>query len=885
MAPPSTPGSGAPLTPEAQRALLSRAAGSLASAPDFDAALRQAIAVCLPGLGDFGFFDAVLADGSVRRTVAAHQAPDIEALLAPTGWVKQEHPELNLCGLSTGQPGLHPDTDDGWYRRIAANEGHLALLRQLAFRSMITVPMRYRGELLGALTLFMGRSGRRHGPADLDFAAELANLAAPLVVNARLLEQHREAEAALRTSEERLRMALEAGQVGIWDWNVATGQVSWSDRVYQMHGMAVGSDTGGYQGFRARVHPDDLPRVEAALKEALAGGAPYSVEFRSPHPDGRVRWIATRSHVVRDSAGQPLRMVGTSTDVTERVELLAAERRARGEAESARRRLELLASAGAVLARSLDPQETLRAIASTVVPAIADWCRIDLMDEDGQLQRGVAFHSDPARAEQALQMARQLRAAPTTEGSMAWVLQHQKPYFGRFDAPHAHADPQLRLYTGTFGMNTYYIVPLLARGRVVGAMAVIQAESGRDLSSDDRALVDELARRAALALDNARLFTEAESARRQAESANRAKDEFLAVLGHELRNPLAPIATTLELMARRSPATAVEERRVIGRQVAHLSRLIDDLLDISRITQGKVQLKREPVDLRAVIANALELTRPVFEQHERPVQVRLDPGPAQVEGDPVRLAQVLTNLLVNAAKFTPASGRVSLELRTSGGEAEIVVADTGCGIAPSLLPQVFNQFVQGRQTLDRKGGGLGLGLAIVRSLVEMHGGSVGAHSAGEGQGSTFTVRLPLCDASQDATVPGRRAAPPASAGGRVLVVDDNTDAAETLAALLDVTGFQTRTAADARAALQVLDEFQPELALLDIGLPEIDGYQLAGLIRQRPAGGGIKLVALTGYGSENDRARALQARFDDHLVKPVAFEQLVQAIERLRQRG
>ena len=872
------------MTPQDQRHILSRAAQRLASAEDFDTALRQAIAVCLPGLGDFGFFD-VVAGSQVRRTVAAHEAPDIEALLAPTGWVKQEHPELNLCALSTGQPALHPEIDDAWYRRIAANEGHLGLLRALAFRSMITVPLRYRGEVLGALTLFMGRSGRRHGPGDLEFAAELANLAAPLVVNARLLDQHREAEAALRMSEERLRMALEAGQVGIWDWDIVNNQVSWSDRVYEMHEMEVGSDTGGYQGFRSRVHPDDLPRVEAAMAEALAGGAPYAVEFRSPLRDGRIRWISTRSHLVRDAAGRPLRMVGASTDVTERVELLAGERRARGEAEAARRRMELLASAGAVLARSLDPKETLQAIASTVVPKIADWCRIDVVDDQGQLQRGVAYHTDPERAERALQMARQLRAASTTDGSMAWVIEHQRPYYGRFDSPQALADPQLKLYTQTFGMKTHYMLPLMARGRVVGAMGVIQAESGRDLSPDDRAVIDELGRRAALALDNARLFTEAEAARRQAETANRAKDEFLAMLGHELRNPLAPIATTLELMARRSPDTAIEERRVIGRQVAHLSRLIDDLLDISRITQGKVQLKREPVDVRAVIANALELTRPMFEKHARPVQVRLAPGPAQVEGDPVRLAQVLCNLLVNATKFTPVDGRVSLDLETAGGQVEIRVADTGCGIQPELLPQVFNLFVQGRQTLDRKGGGLGLGLAIVRSLVELHGGTVTAESAGEGQGASFTVRLPLCDASGDATIPGRRVVPAPSGGGRILVVDDNTDAAETLADLLRVTGFQARTAADAHAALKALDEFQPELALLDIGLPEVDGYQLAGMIRERPIGRDIRLVALTGYGSENDRARALQARFDEHLVKPVAIDSLMQAIERLLKRG
>ncbi|MBI2768889.1 MAG: PAS domain-containing protein [Burkholderiales bacterium] len=690
------------------------------------------------------------------------------------------------------------------------------------------------------------------------------------------------AEAALRASEERLRMAVEAGGVGIWDWDIANNQVTWSDRVYAMHGMAPGSDTGGLQGFRDRVHPDDLARVEAAMAAALAGGAPYEVEFRARLPGGGIRWIATQSRLLFDAQGRPLRMVGASTDVTERVELLSAERQARGDAEAARRRLELLASAGAELARSLDPQDTLKAIATTLVPGIADWCRIDLLDDAGVLQRRLAWHSDPAVAQKALEMALQLRAAPSTTGSMAWVIENGRPHYGHFSAPEALADPALRLYTQTFGMSAHFIIPLLARGRIIGALAVIQAESKRELSEDDRALIQELGQRAALALDNARLYAEAEATRRQAESANRAKDEFLAMLGHELRNPLAPIATALELMARRDPAASENERRVIGRQVAHLSRLIDDLLDISRITQGKIQLQREPVDLKAVLANALELTQPVFEKHSRPVKLLQPPEPVATVGDAVRLTQVLCNLLVNASKFTPPDGHVTLQLRVQGAVAEISVEDSGSGIAPELLPRVFDLFVQGGQAIDRQAGGLGLGLAIVRSLTEMHGGSVNAESEGLGRGSRFTVRLPL---AQGVALPEPVAAPPAglAATGRVLVVDDNTDAGESLAELLRMVGYQTITVPHAQAALDLLGSFVPQLALLDIGLPGIDGYQLARLLRADPRAAGMRLVALTGYGRENDRARALAAGFDEHLVKPVNIDRLLQVMAGLMQ--
>jgi len=466
---------------------------------------------------------------------------------------------------------------------------------------------------------------------------------------------------------------------------------------------------------------------------------------------------------------------------------------------------------------------------------------------------------------------------------MSWVIATGQSHYGHYLSAAELADPALSLYTRTFGMNAHYVLPLVTRGRTIGAMAVLQAESGRDLDEDDRALILELARRAALALDNARLYAEAGAARRQAEAGNRAKDEFLAMLGHELRNPLAPIATALELMARREPQAAVQERRIIGRQVAHLSRLIDDLLDISRITQGKIRLARETVDLRTVAAHALETTRPLFEQHAHGPRVQLPPQPVWVDGDAVRLAQVLCNLLVNAAKFTPSEGRVTLVLETVQGQAVLRVEDSGCGIAPELLPQVFGLFVQGRQDIDRRAGGLGLGLAIVQSLVGLHGGTVEAASAGEGQGSCFTVRLPVVPgpAVEPATAGAQTGSAPAPGAGSILVVDDNTDAAETLADLLQMSGYEVRTAGDARAALAALQAFRPAVALLDIGLPDIDGYALAGQVRALPEHAAIKLVALTGYGRDHDRTQALAASFDEHMVKPVSVDQLLLVIERL----
>jgi PAS domain S-box-containing protein len=707
------------------------------------------------------------------------------------------------------------------------------------------------------------------------------------------------AEAALRASEERLRMAVEAGELGIWDWDIVTNEVTWSDQVYRMHDMEPGSDHGGLQAFRDRIHADDRERVESALANALAGGAPYAVEFRAVLASGGVRWISTRGHLVSDAQGKPLRMVGASADVTQRVELLAAERAARGRAEAASHRLELLARAGAEVSRSLDQRETLQAIASALVPGIVDWCRIDLMDEHGVLQRVLTHHQDPVKLQEITQLVTRLRAAPDTVGSMGWAVSTGQAQLVHFDDPQelgAIHDRDMLSFAAAIGLRTSYVVPLIARGRTLGAMAALQAGSGRPLTSDDCALVSELAQRAALALDNARLYAEAEAARRQAEAANRAKDEFLAVLGHELRNPLAPIVSALELMALRGDPASAAERRIIERQVAHLARLVDDLLDVSRIMQGKSQLMLAPLDLRDVVARALEQTSPLMDKRAQRPAVSLPPEAVHVSGDEVRLTQVLCNLLVNADKFTPADRGIAVSLRVEEGQARLVVQDEGVGISSDLLPRLFDVFVQGAQPLDRRSGGLGLGLAIVKTLVRMHGGQVTAASGGPDRGSCFTISLPLDPQFQlvdgPATAPAAASNPAttqAAAVGRparVLIVDDNVDAALTLAEIAQMMGHEVVTAHDASGALASLARFTPDIAVLDIGLPGMSGYELAAALRATPGGAGFGLIALTGYGESHDRERALAAGFDEHVVKPVNAQQLLELMDALlRRRG
>lgn len=373
------------------------------------------------------------------------------------------------------------------------------------------------------------------------------------------------------------------------------------------------------------------------------------------------------------------------------------------------------------------------------------------------------------------------------------------------------------------------------------------------------------------------LLARATEALRLAEDAGRSKDEFLAMLGHELRNPLAPMATALHLMARKGDPGTRNEREVMERQVAHMKRLVDDLLDVSRITGKRLQIRMEPLRLADLVRHAAQAVQPVLGLRRLAVQVDPDAENLWTSGDEVRLAQVLSNLLGNAVKFTGPEATIALRLRQVDGEAEITLTDTGFGMPPEVLDHVFDLFYQAPQEADRARGGLGLGLAIVRSLVEMHGGTVRAESAGAGHGSTFTLRLPTMlppMTAQAATGPAAES----TGKGRVLLVDDNQDAADTAATLLQLCGYEVRVAYDPGVALAMLDAFAPQVAVLDIGLPGMSGYELAQKVREHWNTRNCYLVAHTGYGTAADAARAAAAGFRHHLVKPAQPDALLEAI-------
>ena len=356
------------------------------------------------------------------------------------------------------------------------------------------------------------------------------------------------------------------------------------------------------------------------------------------------------------------------------------------------------------------------------------------------------------------------------------------------------------------------------------------------------------------------------------EQSERKMNEFLAMLGHELRNPLAPIRNALDLMRIQSDGDSTHEwaRSVIDRQLTQLTRLVDDLLDIGRISSGKIALHMEPIDVNAAVQRAVEATRPLADASRHTLDVRFSPQPLSVDGDLTRLSQAVMNLLTNAIKYTPPGGKIDVDVGREGTFAVIRVKDSGIGMAPELIPRVFDLFVQGERSLDRSEGGLGIGLTLVKRLVSLHGGTVSVHSEGPGRGSEFAISIPAL--AQSAVPPETQPAvtvTPTRRPSRVLIVDDNRDSADTLAALLEAWGHDVRTLYDGPSVVTAVAEFQPKVVLLDIGLPKMNGYEVAAQLRKSATGRSLILVAFTGYGQDEDRRRVSEAGFDYHLVKPL----------------
>ncbi len=558
--------------------------------------------------------------------------------------------------------------------------------------------------------------------------------------------------------------------------------------------------------------------------------------------------------------------------------------RARNHDRFRARASELLAAAGE------DIEAALEQVAGVAVEGLADWALVDLFEEEQQARRRLAVaHADPDDGAQADALRRFTLGRPVEPAHPLFGLEQGpllNPFLGMqprgaFDQAHLH-------HLEAIPATSSVAVPLRHGARLYGVLLLLLTTGASfRYEDDDLAVFVELGRVVGTALDNARLSRErkallasAEAARARAEAANRSKDDFLAMLGHELRNPLAPILGAVEVL-RRDPNAPVERLlQVVERQARHLTRLVDDMLDVSRIVHGKLELRKKPISVEACVTKAVEMAMAAVEAKSHELHVAPVPASAWLFGDEARIAQVLANLLVNAARYTPPHGRIWLDTKIDGDEVVLEVRDSGIGMEGDLLGRIYEPFVQAPQDPDRAEGGLGLGLSLVQRLVCMHGGTVEASSEGAGKGSVFIVHLPRHEPEGDAEASGPH--PQAKvAGRRVAVVDDNTDATELLALLLGQAGHQVWEAHNGHTGLAQLIADPPDVAIVDLGLPGIDGLEVATRLRAALGEHTPPLIALTGYGSADDHARSAEAGFSVHLTKPVDTDELLRLVHEL----
>jgi len=901
---------------------------------------------------------------------------------------------------------------------------YLPIFRRESIQGLAFVPLQFGKRLLGKFMLY-SREPHAFSDEEIATAEQIADHVASALEHHRMavalesrldaerdLREHAEQEAALRErNERRLSLALAAGRMGAWDWDIGTGTVTWSSELERIHGLEPGTFDGTLEGYRRDVHPADVDRVATGIARALeTPNVSYDIEYRIVRPDGAVRWLSASGRVIVDGSGHPRRMVGICRDVTERKR-----------AEEARAFVD---NASRVLATTLAPETIISNLSRLVVPSLADWCIVQVTDAEGTLRPVEITHQDRRQTALMSEIFRRWPSPPHRPDSAAAVVKSGWPRLipritddmlqGRVDASFARALQEMRLHSA---MN----VPLQARGRTLGALTLISAQSERVYDEADLRFAEEIASWAAIAIDNAQLYRDAEEARLAAETARsqlealssvsnqiafaldpdealrqlaacavpafadycvtyavdegvvrplgfahrdpgkvpllalrihsdrvsvddpkgpgmvirlgephmqtdrmvvplkargrtlgaivlaatddsnrqfgevdltiaielanraallvdnarlyaeartavRARDEMVAFVSHDLRNPLESISVATALL-QREPQTAENTDNIAS--IAHAStemqRLVQDLLDVSTIDEGRLFINQEQVDLPELISELHTIVSPQLKAKRARVEMRLDPDLPAVMLDRHRILQVLLNLIGNALKFGTHGGLVTLGAERQEDAIRIWVEDTGDGIRFEELPRVFDRFWRAGH-----GAGAGLGLALAKGIVEAHGGQIGVTSQ-LGVGSTFSFTLPLhpmADVSPDgAGSPNPRQQP--IRGLRVLLVDDDRVVAQSLVRLVRSFGHDVRVAFSGEEALEVAGEFQPQIVLMDVSLPGLSGYDIARTLRSRPWAEGISLVAMTGWAREADRHRALEAGFDRHVTKPV----------------
>ena len=653
----------------------------------------------------------------------------------------------------------------------------------------------------------------------------------------------------LRAGQDRLRALAANTSAVVWN-TTADGALTDSNPSWEAFTGQTPEEYAGW-GWAEAVHPDDRAALTEQWRQALAGGEMFEMEYRLRRRDGEYRHVLAQGTPVK-RRGQVEEWVGVCVDVTE-------SRRAQAALRESEERFRFLDQLGQATRGQTDATEVMATTAQLLGEYLgATRCAYADVDADSDrftIRNDWTAPGVPSSAGvYSLDLFGPLASSRLRRGQQTVVC----------DVDRELGDEGGARMFKAIGIRAVICAGLVKGERLVALMAVHQ-DTPRDWTPQESSLVAEVVERCWAHIERVR---DAAMLREQ----DRRKDEFLATLAHELRNPLAPIKYAVAMMRRsRDGAHVRQAQDVVDRQVSQMARLIDDLLDLSRVNRGMVQLQRQRVAIAPLVQEALEVVRPAIDAAQHRLEVQLPPEELLVDADPTRMVQVIGNLLGNAAKYTPDGGHIRLAVRRAGASVVLEVADDGIGIPPEQQGLLFQMFSQLHHGTTRSKGGLGIGLSLVKTLVQMHGGTVAVRSAGLDEGSTFVVELPLAQPLAAQPASAVQSAPEAAGGQgtRILVVEDNDDGREMLVALLQMLGHEVAAAADGQRALELAQRFQPRIVLLDLGLPSMDGYEVCRRLRAMQETRGAAILALTGWGAERDRERTAEAGFNAHLTKPV----------------
>lgn len=686
----------------------------------------------------------------------------------------------------------------------------------------------------------------------------------------------RESHIRLAQSRARLDYAVQLSGVGFWYCDLPALELIWDNRVKQ-HFWLPADARVTIDLFYERLHPDDREPTRLAMEKSIREHTPFDVDYRTVAPEtGKIKWIRASGGAVYREDGAAERFDGVTVDVTDRkldeIRLADALQREREQG----RLLRLLPEAALTIHSSGSLDSVLRVIAEEARRILRAQRAVSSLTTSDDCPQATSSMS--ADSKEGHRLAEGCEAA--VAAFAAEVCCTNRPALrsrAQLELPQESDLPRLQ-GDSPGALRTWLAAPFISRnGENLGLIQVFNKDES-DFTEIDEAVLVQLAHIASVAIENARLYGELRE-------QDRRKDEFLALLAHELRNPLAPLRNGLQVMrlAEHDPGVMTQAREMMERQLAHMVRLVDDLLDVSRISRNKMELRRARVLLADVISGAVETSRPAIEAAGHKLFIDLPDQPILLDADLTRLAQVFANLLSNSAKYTERGGRIWLTATRDGKWVSVAVRDTGIGIPAYALSNIFDMFSQVDRSIERSTGGLGIGLALVKGLVEMHGGTVNVSSPGQGRGSTFTVKLPLLEdpAKTTESKPSDDGSRASGQNRRILVVDDNRDSAVSMAMMLKLLGNDVRLAHDGVEAIDMAHEFHPQVILMDVGMPKMNGYEATRRIRERPWGHDTIIIALTGWGQQVDRAQSKEVGCNGHLVKPVYLPDLEKLLAEL----